>query len=70
MHLHYLQLLRLHLLLFSKPARSLRRRTLMDLTRNNLPTVGQHNRTIPARKLLLHSDQCAANRPAPFTIPK
>jgi hypothetical protein len=70
MRLHVVQLLRLHRLLFSKPARALRKQTPMDLTGNHLPIVGLHNRTIPARKLLSHSGQWAANRPAPFTIPK
>jgi hypothetical protein len=70
MHLHYVQLLRLYRLLFSKPGRSLRKRTLMDLTGIHLPTVGLHNRTIAARKLRRRSDQRAADRPAPFTIPK
>lgn len=70
MHLHYVQLLRLYLLLFSKPGRSLRKRTPMDLTGNNLPTVGLHNRRIAAQKLLRRSDKGAANRPASFTIPK
>jgi hypothetical protein len=70
MHLPYLQLCRLHRLLLSKPGRSLRRRTLIDLTGNHLPTVELRNPTIAARMRPHHSDQCAANRLAPDTIPK